>query len=463
MEFKIAQISIPILVVILLAGCKTQNTLNTTKPAASKETSIAYTTATSFVMMPLEIQLKDVEKLLNSNVNGLIYNDSILEDDKTEMKIWKQAPILLTESNGKVKSVVPLKIWAKIKYGTDFMGLNDTREFNLNGKVTLNSDVRMSNWKLQVKSVVEDVVWQESPTVMVAGKQVYITYLINPAVKMFKTKLATKIDDALNKVTDFKPQVVDVLKKICEPIEISPAYESWFSINPIELYSTEAVLSHNKIKMDLGLKCSMQTLVGNKPNAKTNWDQLVMKAVTKMPNQVQATVAGVSTYENASRIITKNFKGQTFASGSKKVTIENVALWERDKKIIVELEVSGTVAGKIYLSGIPKYAAENQEIYFENMEYVLDTKGVLTKTANWLLSGVILKKIQENCRYSIAENLNEAKKNIVPYMNNYSPMPGVFVNGKLQEFSFDKMELSNNAIITFLKLNGTLEVKINGI
>jgi hypothetical protein len=69
--------------------------------------------------------------------------------------------------------------------------------------------------------------------------------------------------------------------------------------------------------------------------------------------------------------------------------------------------MSGSIDGTIYLSGIPNYNALTKEIYFDQMDYVLDSKGVLTRTANWLLQGVILKKIQSNCRYSIKENLEE--------------------------------------------------------
>ena len=48
--------------------------------------------------MPLEIPLKEIEHQLNKKTfTGLIYQDSILEDDKSEMKIWKTAPITLKE------------------------------------------------------------------------------------------------------------------------------------------------------------------------------------------------------------------------------------------------------------------------------------------------------------------------------------------------------------------------------
>jgi hypothetical protein len=39
--------------------------------------------------MPMEISLKEIENQLNKSLTGLIYEDNVLEDDKTEMKIWK--------------------------------------------------------------------------------------------------------------------------------------------------------------------------------------------------------------------------------------------------------------------------------------------------------------------------------------------------------------------------------------
>jgi hypothetical protein len=39
------------------------------------------------------------------------------------MKVWKSNEITLEEKNGFIISKIPLKIWAKFKYGTDFLGL----------------------------------------------------------------------------------------------------------------------------------------------------------------------------------------------------------------------------------------------------------------------------------------------------------------------------------------------------
>jgi hypothetical protein len=379
------------------------------------------------------------------------------------MKIWKTAPIKLVEKNGKIETIMPLKIWAKVKYGTDFLGLNDTREINLNGTITMVSDVKLSNWKLSTTSKIEDFEWSESPTILVAGKYVPITYIINPTLSIFKSKVAKKIDEAIENSCDFKPYVLDVLQNMSTPFITSEQYQTWFKLIPIEVYVTDAVLSKSEIKMDLGLKCNMQTMVGLKPKNTFEREAIQFKAVTKIPNTVSANVAAISTYESASQIITANFKGKEFASGSRKIIVENVAMWQKDGKIIIALDMSGSINGSIYLSGIPNYNAVTKEIYFDQMDYVLNSKGILTRTANWLLQGVILRKIQENCRYSIKENLDEGKKSLLPYLNNYSPMKGVFVNGTMNDFEFEKVEVTDKAIIAFITTTGKMSVKIDGM
>jgi len=444
-------------------GCATSKKVEALKPIPSDNTPTAYKTTTSFIAMPVEVPLKEIENQLNKTLTGLIYNDSILSDDNTQMKIWKQAPAKLVEKDGKIQSILPMKIWIRVKYGTEFMGMNDMKDINLNGTIKLLSDAKLSNWKLSTTSVIEDFEWSESPSIEVKGRNIPITYLVNPTLRIFKAKIAKKIDEAINKSTDFKPQVLSVLEKLSTPFQTSEQYETWFKLIPSELYVTDAVLSESKITMAMGLKCSMQTIVGQQPANTFKKENITLKAVSKMPNKIEATVAAVSTYESASRILTKNFQGQTFTSGSRKITVQKVDVWHKDGKMIIALDMIGSINGTIYLSGFPNYNAVTKEIYFDQMDYVLNTKGVLTKTANWLLSGMILRKIQESCRYSIKGNLEDGKKNMQPYLSNYSPMKGVFVNGTLNDFEFDKVELTDKAIIAFIKTSGQMNIKIDGM
>ena len=82
------------------------------------------------------------------------------------------------------------------------------------------------------------------------GKNLPITYLVNPAISIFKSKIEKSIDAAIEKSMDFKPNVLSALEKICTPFKMNDTYETWLRIVPVEVYSTNA-----KLKNDLfGLK-----------------------------------------------------------------------------------------------------------------------------------------------------------------------------------------------------------------
>ncbi len=458
-----------ILLILLISSCSTSNKIAALKPEPDDASPLVYETTASFINLPISVKLKDVENQTNALLNGLIYEDNNIDDDNIEMKIWKLAPISIEndkESAGqKIKTILPLKVLFKYRIGTKTLGveLYNTKEFNLNGVVTLLSDVALTNWKLNTKTELKSLEWNESPTMTVFGKNVPVTYLMTPAIKIFRSKIEKNIDAAIEKSMDFKPNVLAALEKICVPFQMSEAYESWLRITPIEIYSTNAVLKNDTFLMDMGMKCTMTTLIGKQPESKFDASKIVLKPVTKIPNQITANIAAVSTFAEASKIMTKNFAGQEFGSGSKKVKVQKVEIWHKNDKMVIALDVLGSVNGTIYLTGFPQYNEQTKEVYFDKLDYVLDTKNKLMRTANWLAQGLVLRKIQESCRYSIVPNLEEGKQNMMTYLKNYSPMPGVFVNGKMEDIQFDKIQLTNKAIIAFIKVKGTVSVAVDGL
>lgn len=458
-----------IFIFLMLSSCGTTTKIAALKPEPDDATPLQYESVISYINLPITVKIKDIENQTNALLNGLIYEDKTIEDDDIEMKVWKLAPITIKNNLGgkgeKISTILPLKAIVKYRIGTKKMGIEmyDIREFHLDGVVNLVSDVALTNWKLTTKTELKSLDWNESPTMTVFGKNVPVTYLINPAIKLFKSKIERKIDEAIAKSMDFKPNVLTALEKICTPFLMNDTYESWLRIVPIEIYSTTAKLKNDTFLLEMGMKCNMETLIGKKPETKFNASKITLKTVTKIPEDLTANIVAISTYQEASKIMTKNFSGQEFGSGSKKVKVQNVAIWHKNGKMILALDLLGSVNGTIYLSGFPKYNEQTKEIFFDQLSYALDTKNKLMRTANWLAQGIVLKKIEQNCRYSIKPNLEESQKNMMTYLKNYSPMQGVFINGKMEEIQFQKIQLTNQAIIAFIKINGSVNASINGL
>lgn len=449
----------------LVVSCSSTQKIAALKPEPNDASPLIYDNAPSFINLPIKIKLKDIENQVNKIMTGVVYEDNNIEDDDIEIKIWKLAPITLENENGKIKTILPLKAFVKYRIGTDRLGiaLYNVKEFNFNGKITLTSAVSLTNWKMITATELKSLDWNESPSITVLGKAVPITYLINPAIRIFKSKIEKSIDAAISKSVDFKPNVIDALEKICTPFEMNETYQTWLRIAPIELYTTDSKLQKETISFEMGLKCTMETLIGQKPSTKFDRNKIILKPVSKMPERVTANIVAVSTYEDASKIMSQNFAGQEFGTGSKKIKVQNVAIWHKEGKMIIALDLIGSLNGTIYLAGFPQYNADTKEIYFDKLDYAIDTKSSLMRTANWLAQGYILRKIQESCRYSIKGNLDEGKQNMLHYLKNYSPMPGVFVNGSIDDIQFQKIQLTNKAIIAFVKVNGDVNITVDGI
>ena len=458
-----------IYLILFVTSCATTNKIDALKPEPDDATPLVYENTPSFINMPISVQLKDIENQTNTLLNGLIYEDNTIADDDIEMKIWKLAPITIKNDNGgkyeKIKTILPLKAIIKYRIGTKKMGIEmyDIREFHLDGVVTLVSEVNLVNWKLITKTELKSLEWNENPTMTVFGKNVPVTYLINPAIKLFKSKIENKIDDVIAKSMDFKPNVLAALDKICVPFQMSDTYATWLRIVPLEIYSTNAKLKKETFVLEMGMKCNMETVIGKQPESKFNASKIAIKTVSKIPEDISANIVAISTYGEASKIMTKNFAGQEFGTDTKKVKVQNVAIWHKNGKMIIALDVLGSVNGTIYLSGFPNYNEQTKEVFFDQLNYVLDTKSKLMRTANWLAEGIVLKKIEQSCRYSIKPNLEEGQKSMMTYLKNYSPMQGVYINGKMEEIQFQKIQLTNQAIIAFIKVKGAVNVSVNGL
>lgn len=451
-----------LILILLISSCSGSKKIDSLKPEPSIDAPLVYNTQTSFISMPLYLTASDIQKQINRSLTDIIYQDSILDDDNIEIQIWKTSDIKINIENKYIITDLPLKAIAKVKYGTDFLGLNDTRTINLKGHMKLKSSITLQNLVLNTKSELIDFSWDESPNIEIAGKKISVTYLINPAINLFKKKLVASIDKTIQEKNDYKPLVLEIIDTLSKPVLTSDVYEMWIKMNPLEILSTDIQVLQNEVKVDLGLKCTMVTTVGQIPQSKSNHTNIKFTYTNNMPKNFNVTVAGISTYKNASRIISNNFRNQEFTFKNKKVKVNDVNLWYKDDKVIIDLGIDGSVKGEIYLYGYPKYDTLKQEIYFDDLQYVLNTKNILIKSANWMLGGIFLSKIQNLCRYSIQSNINDARNSLKFYLSNYSPMKGVFVNGDVHSFTFDRMVINKDAMIAFLSIKGNVITKVDG-
>jgi hypothetical protein len=456
---------VSIITISLLFSCGTTKKIEALKPAPSYSTNVVYDKQTSYLNLPVEIAVADLQNQANKYLNGLIYDDENIEEDNVMIKVWKQAPILIDENKGRLEMVLPLKIWVKVRYGINQFGISlyDTKELNLNGKIKLNSLVTFSNWKLNTNTQIGGIDWVEAPTISIAGKDISITYLINPAIALFKGKLGKMVDDAIAKSVDIKPYVLNALDQISKPVQVNNDYHIWFAMQPLELYTNKAVVANKKISIVMGMKAYLETTVNSQPTISFDKNKLLLLAAEKLPDDFGVSVAGVCTYDAAAALMKQNFAGKPFQSGSRSVTITDVAMWGKDSRMIIQLGMKGSINGTFYLAGIPNYDSTNQEVYFDQLDFILDSRNKLLKIGDWFAHGIIAKKIKQSCRYSIKDQLATGDSTLRTYLNNSQPTKGVHINGIVNKLTPSRITLTPNAIVTMFTATGKVAIIVDGM
>ncbi len=465
MTIKISKLNLLLgIFAIFLNSCGSSK-IDTTKPEQDTAAPLTYKSVPSVINIPVKISFEALQNEINIELNDLIYNDTLFEKDNMQLKLWKTGPILVEndeENPTKIRTVFPLKAEVKYRYGLQKLGIpvSDIRTFILNGNVTLLSEAEMSNFRIRTKTTLRKAIWTEQPMLLLGEREVPVTYLAYAGVNLFKNQISESIDEALNKTLDFRPKVIELLKKLNEPILVSEQYQSWLQMRPIELYSTNSKIKNGEVSFGVGMKCEIENRIGKKPSLNFNEKKLAFYSEQKLPKTISTTTVFTSSYEDVSNLLTKSVEGKLFKAGSKKINILNVQVWNKNNKLVVALLLSGDLNGMIYLTGVPKYDDISKEFYVDDLDYTLETQNKLAKAASWFMKSMIIRDIETKCRYSVEKDIANAKKEMAFYFNNYSPVENVFFNGKINNMKVDNFQLTNTAIVGFVKTDAYLAITI---
>ena len=450
---------------VVMQGCKTPGI--STQAPSENYMNIEYKPKPSVISVPVEIDVKSVETLLNKKINGLIYEDNSLtnnNNDNLMMKVWKQDNFKIDMEGDQLSYRIPLKIWAKAGFKFEKLGISisDYRDINLEialkfkTKVTLNKD-----WSLTTKTVSDGYDWISQPTVNIAGYNLPITFVADAILKANQSRISNEVDDAIKSNLDIKSLVSTPWKMIQKPFKLSDEYKMWLKITPTEVYSQPLVSKNNKIKNTIGFKILTETYIGKEPAYKISPTPPQLNILSKIDDGFEINVLSDIPFSEANELARKYLLGKTFEDGKKKITINDMRLYGGDGKIIVETNVSGSLNGKLYFTGVPYYNAADSTIRVKDFNFEMQTKNALLKSANWLMHASFVSMIEKRLEFPLKSNLLEARKMIQNSLANYDMGMGTTLKGHLDDITIEGILLTRESIKASIIFKGKLTIQVN--
>lgn len=467
---KQIQFNLLLISILLWSAACSRKAFVATPPPPQYDKPVEIVKEVSTLDIPIEVQMSVLEQQMTEKLPNPFYEDNSLEDnngDNMMIRVTRRAPVRIETRNGNFIFTVPVHIWSKVGWKMEQFGVSLSKyedvDFDIDikfvSKVTIGSD-----WKVKTRTSDNGFDWVSKPVVKIGMFSIPVTSIVEKIIDDQLPAVAKLIDQQVADKVDLKPYVLDAWNSLQTPLLVNEEYEAWLKITPLELMMTPFVSKGKNASFVVGLKARTETVLGAKPVVVPNPTLPALQiATTPVDSKFAVGLIAEVPYSQAKKMAMKQVAGQVyeFQEGKYKIEVTDMELYGQGDYLIVMAALKGSLNGKVYLRGKPAYDAATRSVVIKELDYDLDTKNRLIKTADWLAHGKFLKMMTPFFTVSLASQLDEAQKMIQQNLANNKLDNGISIKGKLNELSPQNIFVTPTAIQTIIRAQGNIDVLVS--
>lgn len=416
----------------------------------------------STITIPVSVAVQDIANSLNRTLSGkALYEDFSYSDNGNDglmLTVWKSQDITLFLSGNTIKYRIPLKIWMKKDLVVTAAEAEAELALNMKTTFTIKED-----WSLGTQTEVEYHEWLSKPKLKTGVGSISIETLANIALNQSKKTLSQSLDRIVSQQITLKPYVQEVWNVIQEPILLDSTYRMWIKTTPTGIAMTPVTTFNDVIRTKIAVECLNDVTFGEKPLFRENSNLPNLRKIDDAPDEFQIRVATDVPFPEAERLAKNTMVGQVFESGKNKVKVEDIQLWGNNDKLVVNSKLSGSFNGNIYFIGRPEYNPQKNQIEVKDLDFHVDTRNFLHRSASWLFQGTIKNQMKKAMTFPLDEDIRYLKSSVQETLNNYELAPGVLLTGTLDSVTVENTKITPTSIRVNLFSKGKVNVDVKGL
>lgn len=418
--------------------------------------------AVSTIAVPVHISMDDLMRSINQQLSAsALYEDYSYDDnghDDLMMNAWKSRDISIFVSGNTLRYRVPVKLWIKKRLFVGEAEANGELALAFKTQYTINPD-----WSITTNTEVEYHEWLTPPVLKTGIGEIGIETLSSLVLSRSKRTLAQSLDRVVSQQLSLRPYVQEVWNAIQEPTLLSPEYRMWVKTTPTSIGMTPLTVENNTIKSKIAVECLNDVTFGEKPVFRENTLLPNLSILAEAPDDFALTFKTDVPFNEAEQMAKGIMLGQEFTSGKRKVKVEDIKIWGNADKIVVNTRLSGAFNGQIYFMGRPRLNAAKNQIEVADLDFHVDTKNFLMKSASWIFQGPIRKQMAAAMTFPLEENLTSLKTSVQETLNYYEIQPGVVLTGQISEIFVKDTRVTPSGIRVDLFSKGRVNVDVKGL
>lgn len=307
---------------------------------------------------------------------------------------------------------VRYRVWARKSQGQEFVegrcghGDDPPKRLNLAARSALTwSD----QWRLQSHTTFAEPVFVEP--CQLAGLDLDVTPLLKAVLQPRLVALGQSIDRIIRRRTEAKQRAETVWQKLQEPIELSP--NQWLVSNPSDA-RVGPITSNGTlfVKTSVNLVMEPKIVSGSKPEAvPTSLPPLQLAALPLEGFHLALPIA--LEYARINQRLEEEMLGQEFQTPlGDTLKVEGVQFYGSGDKLILALRVSGGVNGNLYATGTPVFEEGLGILRFVDLDFTVDTRNVLVRSANWMFHENILSSLKAHAVIDLSSQLQTLRSRL---------------------------------------------------
>ncbi|HOY19372.1 MAG TPA: DUF4403 family protein, partial [Haliscomenobacter sp.] len=450
---SLERLSMLVLLAFLLA-CQTQRKIEPPMAIYASEPE----EKRSVLHIPIELKISDLEETLNNELQGVLFNDNSFDDgDNMKIKATKLNKIGFKADNTSISFALPLAL--SIQYNGGIFGTLDAT-----GDISLDLKTEYSiqpDWSIVTKTEISSYRWLRRPTLQMGSINVPIGSLVDLVLNKTRKSIGREIDDVVKDYLGLSRVIQDTWDMMFQPLLVSPEYSAWLQVNPTSIGMTPVGIVNNALSTTIVIEARPLVNIGPRPEDKEAMQLPPLTMYTALAPGMEMYLNTTIAWEEAEKIAKQYVLGETYSSGKRKVTVQDLKLYgTNDSKVVVNTRLTGSYNGSIYLNGSPEYDLSANKIKIKDLDFTLDTKNVLMKGGAWMLRSTIKNRIQDNMNFLLKYNLEEMKNMLQAELNNYRLGSGLRMAGNIDRLEIGKLRLGPNGFNIGIEILGNLKVMV---